>query len=59
VKRWSGALPIGFALWLIGVLALNGVLTDEPIAMRILRNFEGTARIAAALKPYFTAAYQD
>ena len=50
-------LPALLAAWFLVLFLLNGLLLDEPVAASVARSLDPSGRVAAALKPLFTAEY--
>jgi hypothetical protein len=50
---------LAFAAWLLCLFLLNGALLGEPVAASLLARLAVHDRLQTALKPLFTAAYQQ
>jgi Uncharacterized conserved protein (DUF2304) len=57
-SRASGS-QILFLCWLVCIVALNGILLNEPLSRWLVGKVAPLNKIEATLKPLFTAAYQN
>jgi hypothetical protein len=48
-----------FLCWLICIVALNGILLNEPLSRWLVDEIAPSNKIEATLKPLFTAAYKN
>jgi hypothetical protein len=53
------ASQILFLCWLVCIVALNGILLNEPLSRWLVGEIAPLNKIEATLKPLFTAAYQN
>jgi hypothetical protein len=57
-SRFS-ASQILFLCWLICIVALNGILLNEPLSRWLVGEIAPSNKLEATLKPLFTAAYKN